>query len=106
MLTHESTFFDLTEPPCLKGFLITTDDIPVYFRWIEVIGPFKPIFSEPRSCITVIREWLLWERVLGVRPRYAFAIWGSRGDLECFPTCAGFCLLNELGSAMGKASMC
>lgn len=43
-----------------NGFLITTDDIPVYFRWIEVIGPFKPIFSE-----------------------YAFAIWGSRGDLEC-----------------------
>lgn len=23
-----------------------TEEIPIYFRWIEYVGPFKPIFAE------------------------------------------------------------
>lgn len=26
--------------------MMTTEEIPIYFRWIEYVGPFKPIFSE------------------------------------------------------------
>jgi hypothetical protein len=26
---------------------MTTEEIPIYFRWIEYVGPFKPIFAEP-----------------------------------------------------------
>jgi len=29
-----------------NGFMMTTEEIPIYFRWIEYVGPFKPIFSE------------------------------------------------------------
>ena len=29
-----------------RGFMMTTEEIPIYFRWIEYVGPFKPIFSE------------------------------------------------------------
>ena len=25
---------------------MTTEEIPIYFRWIEYVGPFKPLFSE------------------------------------------------------------
>ena len=29
-----------------NGFMLTTEDTPVYFRWIEYVGPFRPIYSE------------------------------------------------------------
>ena len=28
------------------GYMMTTEEIPIYFRWIEYVGPFKPIFAE------------------------------------------------------------
>ncbi|CAK9049462.1 Protein white [Durusdinium trenchii] len=39
-----------------NGFLITTEEIPIYFRWIEYVGPFKPVFSEMMVTIWNSRE--------------------------------------------------
>eukprot|EP00437_Effrenium_voratum_P060204 CAMPEP_0181502012 /NCGR_PEP_ID=MMETSP1110-20121109/56117_1 /TAXON_ID=174948 /ORGANISM="Symbiodinium sp., Strain CCMP421" /LENGTH=1259 /DNA_ID=CAMNT_0023630541 /DNA_START=59 /DNA_END=3838 /DNA_ORIENTATION=- len=43
-----------------NGFLITTENIPIYFRWIEYVSAFKPAFTE-----------------------FAVAIWKSRSTIDC-----------------------
>jgi hypothetical protein len=45
--------FLLTVFPAISfnGFLIPSDNIPVYFAWIEEVGPFKYVFSELSTII-------------------------------------------------------
>jgi len=37
------------------GYMMTTEEIPIYFRWIEYVGPFKPIFAELNVAIWTTR---------------------------------------------------
>lgn len=38
-----------------NGYMMTTEEIPIYFRWIEYVGPFKPIFAELNVAIWTTR---------------------------------------------------